>query len=276
MKSNRNYLQLTIVIILLIIGSLTVLFPFFWMLSTSLKSLEEAIAVPPIFLPSQFLFSNYAEALKQAPYITYTINSILVALATTVLVLITSTLGAFVLAKFDFPAKRLIFSLMLATLMIPGEMLIITNFSTISTLGLMDTKAALVVPYMSSTFYIYMITQFFSTVPHELYLAAKVDGCSDLRFLRKILVPISKPILITVALLNIIGSWNAYLWPSLVTNSVANRTLPFGLMVYSSEAGSDFQLLMAATTVVIVPMLILFIVSRKFIISGLTKGAIKG
>lgn len=260
----------------LIIGGITVLFPFVWMLLSSFKTRSEASAIPPVFIPETFMISNYLEVFQQTPFLLYTLNSIIAALFSTIFVLFTSIMAAFAFAKFEFKFKNIILSFLLATMMIPGEMLIITNFQTISSLNLIDTRIAIFLPYSASVFYLYMILQFFQTVPHELYLAAKVDGTSDFKFLIKVLVPISKPIIVTVALLNIIGSWNAYLWPALVTNSDKLRTLPYGLVGFTGEAGSDVQLIMAASTMIVLPLIILFISTRKFIISGLTQGAIKG
>lgn len=272
----REKLNRFVVYLALIIGSITVLFPFFWMISTSLKTKSEALAVPPSILPDVLQFSNYPEALSSASFGIYFVNSVIVALCSTVLVLLTTIFAAYAFSKYDFKYKNVLFSFLLATLMIPGELLVITNFSTIANLGLIDTRIAIFLPYIASTFYIYMVSQFYLQVPHELYLAAKVDGASDFKYLTKILVPISKPILITVAMLNIIASWNSYLWPMLVTNTNAKRTLPVGLKVFTSEGGTDFHLLMAATTIIIIPMVLLFIVTRKYIVSGLTKGAVKG
>ncbi len=272
----RKKINHTFVYIALIIGSLTVLFPFFWMISTSLKTKSESLAVPPSLLPDALQFSNYPEALSNASFGIYFLNSFIVAVVSTILVLITTILAAYAFSKFDFKFKSVLFPLLLATLMIPGELLVITNFSTIANLKLIDTRIAIFLPYIASTFYIYMVSQFYLQVPHELYLAAKVDGATDFRYLTKILVPISKPILITVAMLNVIGSWNSYLWPMLVTNTNLKRTLPVGLKTFTTEGGTDFHLLMAATTIVIIPMIILFIASRKYIVSGLTSGAVKG
>lgn len=262
--------------IILIIGILTVLFPFIWMVLTSLKSLTEVQAVPPVIFPKEFLFSNYSEALSRAPFLTYFINSVIIALVSTIFVLVINSLGAFAFVKYDFKGKSILLTIFIATMMVPGEMLIITNFQTISQMNLVDTRIAVFLPYVVSVFYMFLIKQFFEQIPKELYLTSKVDGDSDFQFFYRILLPISKPVLVTVSLLNIIGSWNAFLWPILVTNSDAIRTLPIGLIQFTSDAGSEVQLLMAASTIVITPMIILFIVTRKYVIGGLTKGAVKG
>lgn len=272
----RHFISRFITYFVLIIGSITVLFPFFWMISTSLKTQSESLAVPPTLFPETLQWANYPQALSEASFGIYFVNSVIVAIVSTILVLITSILAGYAFSKFEFKGKNFIFSFLLATLMIPGELLVITNFQTVADLGLIDTRIAIFLPYMASTFYIYMVTQFFMQVPHELYLAAKVDGSSDFMYLKNILIPISKPILITVVMLNTIASWNSYLWPLLVTNTNIKRTLPVGLKAFTSEGGTEFQLLMAATTIVIIPMVVLFILTRKYVVSGLTKGAVKG
>lgn len=271
-----NKIQKFSIYTVLIIFALITLFPFIWMILTSLKTLPETMQMPPAVFPETFQFGNYAEALSRAPFVTYFFNSLIVALLSTAFLLVVTIVSAFGFAKFDFKGKEIIFTILLATLMIPGEMLIMTNFNTISKLGLYDTRVALFLPYLASIFYIFLVRQFFMTIPHELYLSAKVDGSSDFQFLYKILVPISKPVLITVAMLNIVASWNSYLWPLIITNSVNKRTLPIGLMQFTTDAGTEFNLLMAASTIIIIPIIILFIISRKYIVAGLTKGSVKG
>ncbi len=262
--------------IILIIGGIFTLFPFLWMILTSLKTLEEALSPTSSIIPNHFQWHNYIEAFQAAPFLTYLKNSVIVALVSTVFVLITTILAAFAFTKYEFKGKKILFTLFTMTLMVPSELMIITNFNTINQLGIYDTLLAICLPYFASVFYIFLVQQFFEGIPHELYLSAKIDGCSDFKYLRKILVPMAKPILITISLLNIIASWNAFLWPLLVTNSECMRTLPIGLVQFQSEGGMEINLIMAASTLIIIPMLILFIFTRKYIVSGLTQGAIKG
>ncbi len=272
MKLTKNAL----LYIFLSVMAILTLFPFAWMVLTSLKTLSEAQAVPPVFIPEVFQFSNYSEALKFAPFEVYFMNSVFVAVVSTSLVVTICSLAAFAFSKYSFKGKEIIITIMFATMMVPGEMLMITNFDTISSLNLIDTRVAIFLPYIVSVFYIILIKQFFDQVPNELYLSAKVDGDSDFRYFRKILLPMARPILMTVGMLNIIGSWNAFLWPLLVTNNNAVRTLPIGLSYFTSEAGSEIQLLMAATTIIILPLIIVFLFTRKYVVSGLTNGAVKG
>lgn len=274
---NKNLLIKTICYLILIVGGFVTLFPFIWMVLTSLKTHPETLDITGGILPQTPQWYNYVEAFKAAPFLTYFKNSVIVALASTVLVTITTILAAFAFSKYDFKGKKIIFTLLTATLMVPGELMIITNFTTINQLGIYNTLLAIFIPYTASVFYIFLVQQFFNGVPNELYLSAKIDGCSDFKYLVKILVPIAKPIIITISLLNIIASWNSFLWPLLVTNSEMIRTLPIGLIQFqTADAGTNYHLLMAASTMIIVPMLLMFILTRKYIVSGLTSGAIKG
>ncbi len=266
----------TFIYIILLTFAFLVLFPFVWMILSSFKTISEIQSVPPTIIPADFQWSNYPEALSKFNFGTYFFNSVIVACLSTVFVLLVNSLGAFAFVKYDFKYKSVLLTLLIATMMVPGEMLIITNFGTISNLGLANTRVALFLPYMVSVFYLFLLKQFFEQVPHQLYLAAKVDGDSDIKFFFKILLPVAKPALITVAILNVISSWNAYLWPILIISDDAKRTLPIGLTQFTSEAGSDVQLLLAASVVTIIPLILLFIVTRKYVIGGLTKGAIKG
>lgn len=272
----KNKIQHFLIYFILIIFAILVLFPFVWMILSSLKTISEIQAVPPAILPEKLQWSNYPEALEKFNFVTYFFNSLIVALVSTFFVLLVNSLGAFAFVKYDFKGKSLILTLLIATMMVPGEMLIITNFTTISSLGLADTRIALFLPYVMSVFYMFLLKQFFEQVPHQLYLASKVDGDSDIKFFFKILLPVAKPVLITVGILNIISSWNAYLWPILIISNDAKRTLPIGLTQFTTDAGSDVQLLLAASVITILPLIILFIITRKYVIGGLTNGAVKG
>lgn len=218
----------------LCLGAFFTLLPFLWMISSSLKTPAEIVRIPPVMIPETAQFSNYAEAWAAAPFGRYLINTVIVTILTTAGVLVTSVLSAFAFSRLKFPGKDLVFSLFMATLMIPGEMLIITNFMTITKLKWIDTYQAMVIPWISNVFYIYLLTQFFMQVPDTLYLAAKVDKCSDLKFMLRIMVPMNKSAITTIAILNIIGSWNSFLWPLLVTNSQEMRVLSTGLIRFLS------------------------------------------
>ena len=216
-----------------------------------------------------------------APFGRYLINTVIVTILTTAGVLVTSVLSAFAFSRLKFPGKDLVFSLFMATLMIPGEMLIITNFMTITKLKWIDTYQAMVIPWISNVFYIYLLTQFFMQVPDTLYLAAKVDKCSDLKFMLRIMVPMNKSAITTIAILNIIGSWNSralrsFLWPLLVTNSQEMRVLSTGLIRFQTEAGTSYELIMAASCILVLPIVIIFLFLRKYVLEGVAFNGVKG
>lgn len=268
--------QQTILYILLALGAITMLIPFIWMLSTSIKSAGETMQMPPVWIPDDPQFSNYTEAWNAAPFARYFLNSVIVTVLSTAGELITTILAAFAFAKMEFYGKNIIFTLLIATMMVPGELLIIPNFVTLSRLDLINTYAALIVPWLASIFSVFALRQTFQSVPNELYYAAKVDGSSDFRFLWSVMVPLAKSSIVAIAILKIIGSWNSFMWPLIVTNDTELRTLPVGLQAFTTEAGTRFELLMAASTIVIIPMVIIYIILQKQIIAGISKSGLKG
>lgn len=261
---------------ILLLGCIITLLPFIWMLSTSLKSLNEVFIMPPEFIPKNPKFSNYKEVALQIPIARYFINSLIITIIVTIGTLISTILAAFAFSKLNFWGRDIIFSIMIGTMMIPGELMLIPNYITIAKLGWINTFKGLTIPWTISVFSVFLLRQFFLTIPNSLYYAAKLDGCSDLKYLWTIMVPISKPALLTIALLKIVNSWNEFLWPLIVTNIPTMRTLPVGIMNFTSEAGASYHLLMAATTIIILPILIIYFVLQKYIISGITKSGIKG
>ncbi len=275
-KSLKDILCNVLKYAVLIIGAMFTLLPFIWMIASSLKTPAEIVAIPPKLFPAEPQFINYARAWAAAPFGRYLINTVIVTVLTTIGVLITTVLSAFAFSRLNFPGKKIVFSLFLATLMIPGEMLIITNYVTITKLKWINTYQAMVIPWLSNVFYIYLLTQFFMQVPESLYLAAKVDNCSDLKYMLKIMVPMNKSPITTVAILNIIGSWNSFLWPLLVTNSDEMRVLSNGLIRFQTEAGSSYELIMAASGILVMPIIIIYLFLRKYIIEGVTQSGIKG
>lgn len=257
----------------LILFALITLMPFIWMILSSLKTWAEVTAVPPPLFPEEAQWSNYPTAMSMAPFGRYFVNTVIVSVGTTLCVVLTSILSAFAFAKLDFKHKDFIFMLMISLMMIPGEMLIITNLQTISNAGLMNTYMAMILPFAVNIFYIYLLRNNFTDVPNSIYLAAKVDGCSDWKFLWKILVPICKSGIATVALLTFINTWNAFLWPFLVTDEKEMRLLNNGLVAFQTEAGSDPQLQLAAATVIIIPTIIVYILAQKQILAGIGGGS---
>lgn len=262
--------------ILLTVGAVFILLPFFWMISTSLKMPSEIASMPPKWIPSKLIWDNYKTAWNYAPFAKYFFNSFYVAITCTILEVITSALGAYAFAKMEFFGKKIMFIVFLGTMMIPGEVLLIPNYMTIIKLGWIDSYKALIIPWIVSVFGIFLMRQFFMTIPNELHDAAKIDGCSRFRFLWQIVIPLSKPVLVTAALFKFIGSWNAFLWVLIVTNSPSMRTIPVGLSFFSSDVGTDFHLLMAASTFALLPILILFFFLQKQFIQGITRSGLKG
>ncbi len=271
----NNKVRKVIIHTLLIIGGIIMLFPFIWMILGSFKTYQE-ITKPGVFFPSSLNFGNYIEAFNAAPFGRYFINTVAVSAGSTIIVVITTIFASFAFSKIDFYGKNVLFSVLIATMMVPGEMLILTNYATIAKLDLIDNLFALILPYIGSIFYIFMLRQFFMQIPEQIYYAAKIDGCSDFKYLWRIMVPNAKNAISTIALFNWIASWNAYIWPLLVTDSENKRVLSIGLRAFSGEAGSDYHLIMAAGTIVVLPLIILFLVARDRIIEGISKGGIKG
>jgi len=272
MKITRKIL----VYLVLAIGAVIMVFPFFWMIVSSLKTAAEVNTTPPTFWPSRLVFENYVYAFTKAPFVTYFINSVIVTGCCVACTLFTTILASFAFSRLRFPGRDILFSLLLAMMMIPFEMLIITNYTTVVHMGLIDTLAALIIPFTSSIFYTYILRNFFLAIPDSLYYSARVDGASDWQYLWRVMVPIAKPALVTIGLLDAITCWNSFLWSVLVTNSREVRTLPFGLYSFMTTSGIRYERLMAAATIVVVPMIILFIFCRKSIVTGVSRGGLKG
>lgn len=266
----------TTIYALLIIGSIITILPFAWMISTSLKPANEVMMMPPVWIPSEFMWENYLRAMELAPFERYAINSVIVTVSVTILELFTTILAAFAFSKMKFYGRDILFSILIATIMVPGEVLLIPNFVTLSNLGWIDTYKALIIPWTASVFAIFLMRQFFLGIPDELGYAAKIDGCNDFKYLWLIMVPLLKPAIVTVALLKIVGSWNAFLWPLIMTNSAEMRTLPVGLSAFSSEAGIIFELLMAGSAMIILPIIVVYLLLQKYIVQGVSRAGIKG
>jgi multiple sugar transport system permease protein len=220
-------------------------------------------------------FQNYVDAWNAAPFGRYYFNTVFVAIVTTVLEIIFAAMAAFAFAKMEFFGKKFIFSLFLATMMVPGEVLLVPNFITLTNLGWIDTYYALIVPWVVSVFAIFLLRQHFMTIPDELYDAAKIDGMNKWKFLWGVMVPLSKPAIITGALLKFVGSWNSFLWVLIITKSPEYRTLPVGLQNFSSATGTEYNLLMSAATFSIIPVVVLFLVTQKYFIAGISRSGLK-
>ena len=275
----------------LIFMALVVLFPFYWMINSSLKSLEEYRQSVPTFWPQKVLWSNYAEAFTAASLGRLFFNTAYVGIVSTILSLVITILSAFAFARLEFRKRRvlpmsrnhrifsaLLFSALLATMMIPGELFTITNYSTVTNLGWMNTYTVLIVPFLVSVFYIYLLRQNFLQIPNELYLAAKVDGTSDFKYLCKVMIPLSLPTLISITILKMMGAWNSYIWPRLVANDDAHRLITNGLRNAFTDTTGDvnYPVQMAAVALVSAPLFLVFIFLRKYIMKGVSRSGIKG
>jgi len=258
--------------------ALIVLFPFYWMIISSLKTLEEYRMSTPTFWPRVIMLSNYADAFTTANLGRLFMNTMYVGLVSTLLSLIITILTAFAFARLEFKGKETLFALLLATMMIPGELFTITNYSTVTDLGWINSYTVLIVPFLVSVFYIYLLRQNFLQIPNELYLAAKVDGTSDWKYLWKVMVPLALPTLISITILKMMGAWNSYIWPRLVANDEAYRMITNGLRNAFTETTGDvnYPVQMAAVTLVSAPLFLVFIFLRKYIMSGVSRSGIKG
>lgn len=287
-KQNRRKLifRQSILYILLVLFAIFVIIPFYWMIMTAIKEEAQVFVSPPILWvnPLNWQFSNFALALERAPFARFMYNTVIVSMISTVGTIITTVFAAFAFARLNFVGRDILFMAMIATMMIPGEMFVITNFLTVVELGWIREQTfntallAMTIPFMTSIFYIFFLRQTFKQVPNELYYAAKVDGTKDLQYLWKIMVPIAMPTIITITILNAMGTWNAYIWPRLVTQREEFRLVSNGLRnAFDDSLGvTAYNEQMAAALLVTLPLLFVFLTLKKYIIRGVSRSGIKG
>ena len=266
--------------------ALIVVFPFYWMIITSLKQNLEIRASQQTFFPNVVMWANYVHVLEVFDFGQYMLNTIVVAIFSTAGTLLTTIFGAFAFARLKFKGRDAVFAILLMTMMIPGEMMVISNYITVASFGWIANQTRLeaylcmIVPFWISVFYIYLLRQNFKQIPNELYLAAKVDGKSDWSFLWKVMVPLAAPTLISITILKFMGTWNSYVWPNLVTNNVDYRLISNGLrgsaFVDVDTGDTEYGYQMAATVLVTVPLFLLFVFFRKYIMKGVGRAGIKG
>ncbi len=262
----------------LIVMAIIVLFPFYWMINSSLKTLDEYRQSVPTFWPKVVMFSNYAEAFSAASLGRLFVNTMIVGIISTILSLVITVITAFAFARLEFKGKNILFAGLLATMMIPGELFTITNYSTVTNFHWINTYTVLIVPFLVSVFYIYLLRQNFMQIPNELYLAAKVDGTSDLKYLWKVMIPLSLPTLISITILKMMGAWNSYIWPRLVANDDAHKLITNGLRSAFTDTTGDvnYPVQMAAVALVSAPLFLVFVFLRKYIMKGVSRSGIKG
>ena len=275
----KNTLLKFLIYVLLVIWAIVVLFPFYWMILTSLKSYGSYNSeyIPKFFISNPTL-ENYVEAFSAVPLGRYFLNTIIFTCITTFLMLIVVVLAAFAFSRLNFRGKNLTFTAFLSLMMIPNELVIITNFVTITNLGLRNTFTGLILPSVTSIFYIYLLKENFEQIPDSLYKAAKVDGTSDLKYLFKVMIPICKPTIVTIVILKVIECWNLYVWPRLITDNEMYYLVSNGIQEIRENGfgRENIPAMMAAVVVISIPLIILFLIFHKKIMEGVSRGGTKG
>lgn len=275
----RNIGWSSLVFILLIVWAIIVLFPFYWMILTSIKSYASYNSeyIPKFFTLSPTL-ENYVQAFTAVPLGRYFVNTIIFTVITTLLMMIVVVLSAFAFSRLEFKGKNLVFTLFLSLMMIPNELVIITNFVTITNAGLRNSFPGLILPSVTSIFYIYLLKENFEQIPDELYKAAKVDGTSDFKYLWKVMIPICQPTIVTVLILKVIECWNAYVWPRLITDDENYFLVSNGIQTIreSGFGRENIPAMMAAVVVISIPLIIIFLFFHKKIMEGVSRGGTKG
>lgn len=269
----------TLVYIFLSIWALFVLFPFYWMILTSVKEYSAYNSeYVPKFWANNPTFENYTSAFTSVNFAGYLLNTLIFSLITTFIMLVVITLAAFAFARLDFKGKNLLFTAFLALMMIPNELVVITNFTTITNLGLRNTFTGLILPSVTSVFYIYLLKENFEAIPDDLYKAAKVDGTTDLRYLLKVLIPICRPSIITIIILKVVECWNSYVWPRLITDNEKYFLVSNGIQEIRENGfgRENIPAMMAAVVVISLPLIVLFLIFRKKIMAGVAQGGTKG
>jgi ABC-type glycerol-3-phosphate transport system permease component len=277
MKSNRKKLRLGIIYILLIIFSIIFALPFYWLVSTSLKTDPQIFVFPPIWIPNPIDWGNYPEALTYIPFMLYLRNTLIIVVFVVVGSLLSCSLVAYGLSKIKWPGRDLLFFIALSTMMLPYQVIMIPIFIIFKNLGWVNSFKPLTVPaFFGNAFFIFLLRQFFMSIPMELSDAARIDGCSEFRIYSRIVLPLAKPVLATVGLFSFMGSWNDFLGPLIYISDPNKYTISLGLAMYRSQYGSQWAMLMAASTVVILPIIIIFFFTQRTFIQGIALTGLKG
>ncbi len=277
-KKNAS-LSRVLIYVLLVIWAVIVLFPFYWMVLTSVKSFASYNSeYIPRFIPTEPTLQNYADAFTTVPLGRYFLNTLIFTLATTGLMMLVIVPAAFAFARLEFRGKNLVFALFLSLMMIPTELVIITNYVTIVNWNMRNTYLGLILPSVTSVFFIYLLKENFEAIPDELYQAAKVDGTSDLKYLVKVMIPICQPTVVTIIILKVIECWNSYVWPRLITYDQNYYLVSNGIQEIRENGfgRENTPAMMAAVVVISVPLIVLFLVFRKKIMAGVSRGGTKG
>ncbi|MDI6828448.1 MAG: carbohydrate ABC transporter permease [Armatimonadota bacterium] len=275
-KRRRIIIKQTLQHLLLMIFGISFFLPFYWLAATSLKPDAQVFQSPPAWVPHPIMWTNYPRALTYVPFAKYLVNTIVICVLTVFGVLFSSSLVAYSFSKIRWPGRNIVFFILLSTLMLPSQVTVIPVFTIFKTLHWIDTIKPLVIPaFFGSAFFIFLLRQFFMTIPLELSDAAKIDGCSELDIYWRLILPLSKPALATVALFAFIGAWNDFLGPLIYLNDETKYTLSIGLQQFVSQHGAEWSMLMAASTVMTIPIVILFFFAQKTFIQGITLTGIK-
>ena len=275
----KRRIKTVLTYILLVLWGMIVLFPFYWMVLTSLKSYSSYNSeyIPKFYTLSPTL-QNYANVFTEVPLGRYLLNTLIFTVLTTAIMVVVAVLAAFAFARLKFKGKNLVFALFLSLMMLPNELVIITNFVTITNAGLRNSFPGLILPSVMSVFYVYLLKENFEMVPDNLYLAAKVDGTSDLKYLLRVLVPISRPTIITIIILKVIECWNSYVWPRLITDDPRYYLVSNGIQEIRENGfgRENIPAMMAAVVVISIPLIVLFLIFRNKIMAGVLRGGTKG
>lgn len=272
----NNRRQNTAVYMLLVIFAAFILYPVFYTFSATFMTPEEANAYPPSFFPGSLYMGSIQSVLKLVPIDKFIVNSFIVSIIIMVGQLITASMAAYAFANIPFKGKALLFALFMATIMIPWEVTIIPNYLTMKQWGWLDSYQGLTVPFLATAFGTFLLRQFFLQLPRELFEAARIDGCGHLRSFLRLVLPLSRPALATLAVYSFLSSWNMYLWPLLTTNSEEMRTVQIGIAMLQFEEFTIWSLVLAGVALVLLPSLLLLVLGLKQLVRGLTAGAVKG
>lgn len=262
---------------LLVVVGVIMVGPLYWLLSSSLKDPSQIYTWPPAWIPTDLRLANYADAWNSAPFADFYLNSAVTTVAGTALEVANAVLTAYAFVYLRFPAKRVLFAALLGAMMVPGHVTLLPNYLTVSELGWINTYQGIVIPGVASAFGAFLLRQHLLTLPGELVEAARMDGAGHLRTLWSVVLPMSRPMLVTVGIVSLVSKWNDFIWPLIVTNTASMRTLPVGLLLLKNQEGyTNWGAVMAATMFVVAPVLVLFFLAQRHIVAGLTQGAVKG
>jgi multiple sugar transport system permease protein len=264
-----------VIYILLSVSGISMMLPFYWMVVTSMKSPAEANRFPPTWIPQELQFSNYREAWREVPFLRYFGNTIFVTLCTVAGVIFTTCLAAYAFARMEFAGREFLFMLFLAMMMVPMPVYLVPGYLILTTFRWVDTYLALIVPWLANVFSIFLLRQHFKTIPQDLFDAATIDGCNRFQFLWRIMIPLSRNVLIAIILFSIIGSWNSFMWPLVMTNRTEIRPIQVGLAYFAQELSTSPTRLMAASTFCVAPLIILFFFAQRRIMESFARTGLK-